>query len=203
MLLCIRRERLKTALLKQAQHFDFCQLPKIAQLPEALQHYRLKLGEQLYGGMGFGRVDSVSGKQSVLRYYEFFGAPVVGIVCMDQELGYADALSVGIYLQTLILSLTARGLGTCAQVSLAAYPEVIRSELNIPPELLIICGLAVGYTDPDFPPWAIAMMPFNSIVGWAVLTVFCRLHPGFAKHCPPYVLVTVHWSLQSYNYRKI
>ncbi|MDZ8025329.1 MAG: hypothetical protein RMX35_26945 [Nostoc sp. DcaGUA01] len=49
-----------------------------------------------------------------------------------------------------MLSLTARGLGTCAQVSLAAYPEVIRSELNIPPELSILCRLAVGYTDPDF-----------------------------------------------------
>ena len=50
-----------------------------------------------------------------------------------------------------MLSLTARGLGTCVQVSLAAYPEVIRSELNIPLELWSLCGLAVGYTDPDFP----------------------------------------------------
>jgi nitroreductase len=40
---------------------------------------------------------------------------------------------------------------TCIQVSLAAYPEIIRNELNIPPELLIICGLAVGYFEPDFP----------------------------------------------------
>jgi nitroreductase len=47
--------------------------------------------------------------------------------------------------------LTARGLGICTQVLLAAYPEVIRNELNIPPELTILCGLAVGYTDPDFP----------------------------------------------------
>lgn len=148
----IRRDRLKTTLLKQAQHFDFSQLPKIAQLPEAFQHYRQELGEQLYGAMGIAREDTVSRKQAVLHNYEFFGAPVIGIVCMHQELGYADALSVGIYLQTLILSLTARGLGTCAQVSLAAYPEVIRSELNIPPDLLILCGLAIGYTDPDFPP---------------------------------------------------
>mgnify|MGYP001068397894 CR=1 FL=1 len=64
--------------------------------------------------MGIAREDTVSRKQAVLRNYEFFGAPVVGIVCMHQELGYADALSVGLYLQTLILSLTARGQGTCA-----------------------------------------------------------------------------------------
>ena len=146
-----RRDQLKKALLKQAQHFDESQLPKIAQLPEAFQRYRQELGEQVYGAMGIAREDKASRELAVLRTYEFFGAPVVGIVCMNRELGDADALSVGIYLQTLMLSLTARGLGTCAQVSLADYPELIRSELNIPPELSILCGLAVGYTEPDFP----------------------------------------------------
>ncbi len=145
------RDRLEKVLLKQAQHFDESQLPKIAQLPDAFQHYRQELGEQVYGAMGIAREDKASRELAVLHNYEFFGAPLVGIVCMNRELGDADALSVGIYLQTLMLSLTARGLGTCAQVSLAAYPEVIRSELNIPPELSILCGLAVGYTDPDFP----------------------------------------------------
>jgi len=28
----------------------------------------------------------------------------------------------------------------------AGYPDVVRAELNIPPELAIICGLAVGYS---------------------------------------------------------
>ncbi len=41
---------------------------------------------------------------------------------------------------------------TCVQVSLAAYPKGIRSELNIPPELLILYGLAISYTDSGFPP---------------------------------------------------
>jgi hypothetical protein len=33
----------------------------------------------------------------------------------------------------------------------AGYPDVVRTELKIPLELTIICGLAVGYSDPDFP----------------------------------------------------
>ena len=147
-----RRERLKEALLKQAQHSGAAPLPKIVQLPEAFQHYRQELGEKIYGAMGIAREDTASRERAILRNYEFFGAPIVGIVCMHQELDYADALSVGIYLQTLMLSLTARGLGTCVQVSLATYPEVIHRELNIPSELSILCGLAIGYTDPDFPP---------------------------------------------------
>lgn len=55
------------------------------------------------------------------------------------------------YVQTLLLALTARGLGSCCEVSLAAYPEIIRKELKIAPELVIICGVAIGYTDDDFP----------------------------------------------------
>ena len=34
---------------------------------------------------------------------------------------------------------------------MAGYPDVVRCELNIPPELTIICGFAVGYSDSDFP----------------------------------------------------
>ena len=44
-----------------------------------------------------------------------------------------------------------RRLGTIVEVSLAGYPDVVRGQPTIPPELTIICGLAVGYPDPDFP----------------------------------------------------
>ncbi|MHC5936115.1 nitroreductase [Nostoc sp.] len=143
----VRRDRLQQALLNQAKQHP----PNISPLPSAFQHYRQELGAQVYGAMGIAREDQANRQLAVLRNYEFFGAPLVGIVCMHQTLGVADALSVGMYLQTLVLSLTARGIGTCVEVSLAAYPEIIRSELNISPELSILCGLAVGYADPDFP----------------------------------------------------
>jgi nitroreductase len=72
---------------------------------------------------------------------------------MHRDLGPADDLSVGMYLQTLLLALTARGLGTCVEVSIAGYPEIVRAQLAIPAELSILCGLAVGYPDPDFPAY--------------------------------------------------
>jgi nitroreductase len=37
------------------------------------------------------------------------------------------------------------------QVSIAGYPEIVRGHLAIPPEFMILCGLAIGYPDPDFP----------------------------------------------------
>jgi len=141
------RDRLKDALLEEAQRRP----PNIPPLPAAFQHYRRELGAQVYGAMGIAHEDKAAREAAVLRNFEFFGAPLVGIVCMHQDLGPADAVSVGMFLQTLLLALTARGLGSCVEVSVAGYPEIIRAQLDIPPELSILCGLAVGYPDPDFP----------------------------------------------------
>jgi nitroreductase len=143
-----RRDSLSRALRIAAERDPF---PNIPPLPEEYQHYRSELGEIVYSALGIARDDQNGRRKALLRNYDFFDAPVVGILCMPESLGVADAVSVGIYLQTLMLSLTARGLGCCAQVALAGYPEVLRSELEIPSELLIICGLAIGYADPEFP----------------------------------------------------
>jgi nitroreductase len=40
-------------------------------------------------------------------------------------------MSVGMFLQTLLLALTARGLGTCVEVSIAGYPEVVRTHSSL------------------------------------------------------------------------
>jgi len=141
------RDRLKHALFSVADH----EAPHIPSLPKAFEHYRYELGAEVYGSMGITIADTARHAAAVMRNFDFFGAPLAGIVSMHRDLGPADAVSVGMYLQTLMLALTARGLGTCVEVSVAGYPDVVRTELSIPPELTIICGLAVGYTDPDFP----------------------------------------------------
>jgi nitroreductase len=141
------RDRLTNALLRVADH----EAPNIPALPKAFEHYRYELGAEVYGSMGITVADTARHAAAVMRNFDFFGAPLAGIVCMHRDLGPADAVSVGMYLQTLMLALTARGLDTCVEVSVAGYPEVVRAALHIPPELTIICGLAVGYPDPGFP----------------------------------------------------
>ncbi len=141
------RDRLVAALLEAAQAAP----PKVPELPEHFSHFRSETGKVVYGSMGIARNDSAARRAAVLRNWEFFRAPLAGIVCMDRELGLVDSLGVGMFLQTLLLSLTARGLGTCVQVAIAGYPEIIYEQLNIPEQFTILCGLAVGYPDPDFP----------------------------------------------------
>ncbi|KAH6680845.1 Nitroreductase-like protein [Halenospora varia] len=137
-------QRLSAALLKAAT----TNTPHIPPLPQQFTHYRSELGKQVYGeGWGIARDDTEGRRKAVLRNWEFFGAPVVIIVCMDKDLGEADSLSVGMYLQTLLLALTERGLASCCEVSLAGYKEVVRRELGIDERMNVICGVAVGWED--------------------------------------------------------
>lgn len=141
------RDRLVAALLDEARSKP----PAIPPMPDAFEHTRRELGAQVYGSMGLTRDDTEGRRVAVLRNWEFFRAPLAGIVCIHRDLGPVDCLGVGMFLQTLLLALTARNLGTCVQVSIAGYPEIVREQLNIGAEYSILCGLAVGYADPDFP----------------------------------------------------
>ena len=55
-------------------------------------------------------------------------------------------LDTGFALDTLLLSAHVRGLGTCAQGSLATWSSPIREEFpDIPQGYKLICGVSVGY----------------------------------------------------------
>ena len=141
------RDRLAKALLEQIRLGP----PNIPPLPESFRHYRSELGRQVYGAMGIAREDKAGHDAAVIRNWEFFRAPMAGIVCMHRDLGIVDALGVGMFLQTFLLALTERNLGSCVEVSVAGYPDTIRAQLAIPEELSILCGVAIGYADPKFP----------------------------------------------------
>jgi len=141
------RDRLVAALLDEASSKP----PVVPELPELFAHLRRELGAKVYGSMGITRDDAEGRRIAVLRNWEFFRAPLAGIVCMHRDLHYVDSLGVGMFLQTFLLALTARDLGTCVQVSIAGYPEIVREQLSISDEYAILCGLAIGYPDPTFP----------------------------------------------------
>ena len=141
------RERLVQAMLAQARSGPLPGPP----IPECFAHIHHATGSQLYTAMGIARHDVDARREAILRNWEFFGAPLAAIVCMHNELGPVDSMAIGMFLQTLLLALTARGLGTCLQGSIASYPDIVRSQLGIPAEFSVLCGLAIGYPDPAFP----------------------------------------------------
>jgi len=142
-----RRDRLVEALLEEAA----VELPVTTGLPETFLPLRRELGALVYGSMGIARHDADARRLAQLRNWEFFRAPVGAAVCMHRDLGLVDALGVGMFLQTFVLALTERGLGSCVQVSIAAYPDILREHLGIPDELTVLCGMSIGYPNPAFP----------------------------------------------------
>jgi hypothetical protein len=125
--------------------------PLMPPLPDSFAHYRFALGSLLHGAVGIERHDKEARRIAELRNWEFFGAPLTGVVCLHRDLDKVDALDIGMFLQTLILALTARGLNTCVQVAIAGHPDAVRKELDIPDDMIILCGLTVGYPDPTAP----------------------------------------------------
>jgi len=54
---------------------------------------------------------------------------------------------MGMFIQNIMLAARGHGLESCPQAALAEYPDIVRSHLTITDEQLLICGIALGYSD--------------------------------------------------------
>ncbi|BCW89667.1 Nitrobenzene nitroreductase [Alphaproteobacteria bacterium SO-S41] len=109
------------------------------------------LGKAMYGLIGIPKGDKAANFAQWGRNYKFFDAPVGLIFTIDKDLGPMSYLDVGLYIQTLMLCATARGLGTCAQGAWNQYHTATRRVLNVPDGDYIICGVSLGYPDETAP----------------------------------------------------
>lgn len=103
----------------------------------------------LYGSMGIAREDRPGRQRAELRNFELFDAPHVAFIGMERDFGVTVGLDVGMYVQSLLLSMSAHGLGACAQGSMRYYPDDVRELLGIPSSTAIVLGISFGYEDPD------------------------------------------------------
>lgn len=108
---------------------------------------RRECGWGLYGTLGIGRGDHEKSKAYRASNYTFFGAPAGLIFTIERKLEKGSWLDYGMFLQTLMLAARARGLHTCAEASIASYPAVVRRELDLSDDWVVICGMAMGYAD--------------------------------------------------------
>jgi nitroreductase len=69
-----------------------------------------------------------------------------------------------------MLAATDQGLATCPQAALAEYPDVVRATLHLPDHLILVCGLSLGYADPDAPvnKYRTTREPLSAFTRWYV-----------------------------------
>lgn len=109
---------------------------------------RRQCGWGLYGTIGIERGDHAKSKAYRATNYDFFSAPVGLVFTIERRLEKGSWLDYGMFLQTIMLAARARGLHTCPEAAIASYPDIVRRELRLSNDWVVICGMAMGYADP-------------------------------------------------------
>ncbi|MGQ0711754.1 MAG: nitroreductase [Rhodoferax sp.] len=131
-----------------------------AQYQEAYDYYppqwvspylerRRENGWGLYGVLGIGKGDRDRMHQQHQRNFRFFDAPVGFMFTVDTVLGRGSLLDYGTFLQSIMVAARARGLDTCPQAAWNAFASIILPHIGAGPREMLVCGMALGYADPD------------------------------------------------------
>lgn len=118
--------------------------------PELKSPYRdsrFKVGEDMYALLGIPREDKAGRLANLAKNFDFFGAPVGMFCCVDRCMGLPQWSDLGMFLQTFMLLAREAGLDTCAQEAWATRSEAVKAFVNYDDELMLFCGMAIGYQD--------------------------------------------------------
>lgn len=133
---------------ERARHTEeYAYYPKAWQSPYIDR--RRKVGWDLYGLLGIGKTDKERMHAQHGRNYAFFDAPVGLIFSIDRVMEVGSWLDYGMFLQNIMIAARARGLDTCPQAAFTQFHRLIAEELALPPQHMVVCGMSLGYADPD------------------------------------------------------
>ena len=112
---------------------------------------RRKIGWDLYSLLGIAKGDVGRMALQHARNFDFFDAPVGMIFTIERRLKIGSWLDFGTFLENIMIAARARDLDTCPQAAWAPMHAIVREVLALEPEELVVCGMALGYADPDAP----------------------------------------------------
>jgi nitroreductase len=112
---------------------------------------RRKVGWDLYGLLGIAKTDKARMHAQHGRNYDFFDAPVGLMFTIDRVMQQGSWLDYGMFLQNVMVAARARGLDTCPQAAFTQWHRIIAAQLQLPPTEMVVCGMSLGYADPDAP----------------------------------------------------
>jgi nitroreductase len=110
---------------------------------------RRKVGWDLYALLGLSRDNKTGMAAQHGRNYAFFDAPVGLIFTIDRVMEQGSWLDYGMFLQNIMVAARARGLDTCPQAAFTQFHRIIAERLALPANEMVVCGMALGWADPD------------------------------------------------------
>ena len=139
----------RTAELPRGEETEYDIYPSDLQSP--YNERRFEIGEALYAAIGIPREDKAARRLQFNRNYGFFGAPVGLIFSIDRQMQEGQWSDLGGFLQSIMLLAREHGLHTCPQEAWAIWHKTLGEFLPIPPELMLFCGMGIGYMDEAHP----------------------------------------------------
>ena len=116
-------------------------------LKEPYKTSRYEVADDMYSLLGIERENKEARFKQVLKNYEFFGAPAAFFCFVDRQMGRPQWSDLGMFLQTFMLLTREAGLDTCPQEAWAMKQESVTTFVEAPDELMLFCGMAIGYQD--------------------------------------------------------
>ncbi|MGW0625961.1 nitroreductase [Streptomyces sp. NPDC002758] len=124
---------------------EYEQYPLVLKSP--YRERRSAFGAQRYGALGIPREDLEARQRAASANWNCFGAPAALFCYIDRDMGPAQWSDVGMYLQTVMLLLRAEGLHSCPQMAWAKFHKTVAEVLSPPDELILFCGMSIGFED--------------------------------------------------------
>lgn len=122
------------------------------QFPEPYKSRYTGLGKDLLTHLGIARDDREGRMEHYLRMYRFFGAPACIYFLVDGRMNVPyTCLDIGSIGSTICTVAVQHGLGSIFLALSMHYPDVIREVLDIPEEMKVLIGIAIGVPDPKAP----------------------------------------------------
>lgn len=165
------RQALSTAII-EARESKTPENPDYSYYPEKwfepYKSRRFACGQALYGALNIQKEDLEQRKKQWYKNYYFFNAPVAIIFYLDSKLSQGSWMDMGGFIQSFMLAARAFDLETCAQASLAEYPDLVRTHLGLSDDYSIACGMALGYADWQDPvnQYRTEREPPSSFIKW-------------------------------------
>ena len=121
------------------------------QLTEVQRSRAREVGRALLTAMEIEREDKNGRHQWSCRGFRFFDAPTVFLLYLEKGIDERSfRFDMGALAQNICLAAMEYGLGTCVEYQAIMYQRGIREVLNLSEEAFV-CGIALGYPDPEFP----------------------------------------------------
>lgn len=120
-----------------------------ADLKSPYRERRSRFGKERYSALGIAREDWEARQRAAIGNWECFGAPAALFCFIDRDMGLPQWADLGMYLQTVMLLLRAEGLHSCPQMAWSQVRRSVEDALSPPSELMLFCGMSIGYEDAD------------------------------------------------------